>query len=151
MTRQLMKPFSLPTLLPDDFFDQFENFFNGLDIYDPHTRTLSITKGFPKGDIFLDKDENRVIELSLAGYKKEQLSVVVGDDSLTVSASKCDDSEDERAYTRARRAFTQKFTNLNGKLYNLEQTKVSYKDGLLRIVVPKKEIEEVKPKELEIE
>ena len=146
MTKQLMRPLAFPTLLPEDIFQDFRGFFDALDVYNPTTQTLSIRKGFPKGDIFLDKDGNRVIELALAGYSKEQLSVTVEDGKLTVAAKKCEGDEESR--TLARRAFTQTFSNL-GKDFNLEKAEVSYKDGLLRIIVPKEqEVAEIK--ELEI-
>ena len=106
MTKQLMRPFAFPTLLPDDIFGEFEKFFTGLDVYNPNTNSLSLRK-FPKGDIFFDKDGNRVIELALAGYSKEQLSVVVEDGKLTVAAEKCNEDCAEEQRTLARRAFKQ--------------------------------------------
>jgi len=146
-----MKPL-FPTLFPTDFFDQFESAFHHMEAWDPGTSTFSILKGFPKGDIFFDKEGNRVIELALAGYTKDQLSVTIGDDKLTVSAIKCKETEEDckRSYTRARRAFTQEFTNLGGRDFDLEQTEVTYKNGLLCIVVPKKEPEEPALKTIEI-
>ncbi len=147
MTKSLMRPFTFPTLFPDDIFGEFEKFITGLDTYNPATKTLSLRK-FPKGDIFLDKDGNRVIELALAGYSKEQLSVIVEDGTLTVSAEKCEtDCEEQR--TLARRAFKQVFSSF-GDGFDLEQAEVTYKDGLLRIVVPKVEKPEETAKQLTI-
>jgi HSP20 family protein len=147
MTKSLMRPFTLPTLFPSDIFGEFERFFTGLDTYDPNTCTLSLKK-FPKGDIFLDEDGNRVIELALAGYSKDQLSVVVEDGKLTVSAEKCEDSSDERR-TLARRAFRQVFSSF-GDNFNLEGSEVTFKDGLLRVKVPKVEKPEEVAKSLPI-
>lgn len=134
---KLMRPLStFPTLLPDDIFSSFDEFFRGLDNYNPKTQSLSL-RGFPKGDVFYDKDGNRVIELALAGYSREQLSVLVEDGKMTISAEKCEEencSEEQR--TLARRAFKQVFSNF-GDGFDLEKSDVSYKDGLLRIVVPK--------------
>ncbi|KKM62753.1 hypothetical protein LCGC14_1518500 [marine sediment metagenome] len=161
MTRQLMRPFRLnfPTLLPIEHFESlFDNFFGGLDanVYNPNTCTLSLRK-FPKGDLYIDKDSNRVIELALAGYSKEQLSVTVEDGTLTIAATKCEDEcecgEDEECKcchprTLARRAFKQVFSSL-GEDFSLEKSEVSYKNGLLKIIVPRAERQEI-TKQLEI-
>lgn len=159
MTKQLMRPFSLntvPTLFPNDLFEDFFGKFLGeLDTYNPTNSTLSLRR-FPKGDIYTDNDGNRVIELALAGYSKDQLSVTVEDDKLIVAATKCEgececkeESKEEcscccgtQSRTLARRAFKQIFSNI-GKQYNLEGTDVSYRDGLLKIVVPKAEKQEI--------
>ena len=135
---KLIRPFSLPTLLPRDLFDDIERMFNALDWYDAPTGTVSLKRGFPKGDLFYDKDGNKVIELALAGYKKEQLSVKVNDNTLTVSAAKCDDTDEERKSTLTRRAFSQQFAIFDNN-DDFENTQISYENGLLRIVVPKKE------------
>lgn len=148
MTNKLMKPFVFPGLLPNNVFESFEQFFNGLDDYNPNTKVLSL-RGFPKGDVFYDDKGNRVIELALAGYTKEQLSVVVEDGILTVSAEKCDKENCNEQRTLARRAFKQVFSNF-GEDFSLEETEVTYKDGLLRIVVPKAEKPQVEQKTLTI-
>lgn len=140
MTTKLI-PFGNFPLLPQDIFEDFTNsFFDGLEVYNPKTRHFSL-RSFPRGDVFIDKDGNRVIELALAGYSKEQLSIVVKDNQLTVSAEKCERDDDEDSgvqRTLARRAFKQTFSNL-GESYDLSKSDVSFVDGLLKIVVPKSE------------
>lgn len=161
MTRQLMRPFksNFPTLLPMEHFENlFDSFLGALDgdVYNKNTNTLSLRK-FPKGDLYIDKDNNRVIELALAGYSKEQLSVTVDGGTLTVAATKCENEcecgKDEECKcchprTLARRAFKQVFSSL-GEDFSLEKSKVSYKDGLLKIIVPRAERQEI-IKQLEI-
>lgn len=144
---KLMRPFGFgpfPTLFPRDVFDEmFEKLSGGLDTYNPTTGNLSL-RNFPKGDVYTDKNGNRVIELALAGYNKDQLSVTIEDDSLVISATKCDgDCEDEgQSRTLARRAFKQVFSNVT-KEFDLNKTEVVYKDGLLKVVVPKSQKEEL--------
>lgn len=135
-----MRPLGSFPLMPQDIFDDFFNHFSGLDFYNKETQSLSL-RDFPKGDVFIDKQGNRVIELTLAGYKKEQLNVEAQDDRLVVSASKCESDDCDSLRTRARRAFKQVFSNL-GKGYDLTKTDVSFVDGLLKIVVPKSQEEE---------
>lgn len=147
MTNKLMRPFGgLPLLLPQDIMEEFGRFFGGLDTYNAETQSLSL-RSFPRGDVYVDKEGNRVIELALAGFSKDQLSVVVKDDQLTISADKCKPDDDDccKSRTLARRAFKQTFSNFS-KEYDLEQSEVSYVDGLLKIVVPKLEEEKEEKK-----
>ena len=138
---KLMRPFNtFPTLLPDDMFESFEQFFKGLDSYNPTTNTLSLRK-FPKGDVFFNEKGDRVIELALAGYSKEQLSVTIEDGKLIIAAEKCEGDKDCGERTLARRAFRQVFSNF-GQGFDLGNADVVYKDGLLRVVVPRIEKED---------
>ena len=141
MTNSLMKPFIFPTLLPDDVFENFGKFFTGLDVYNPTNQSISLRK-FPKGDVFFDKEGNRVIELALAGYNKDQLSISIDNGKMTISAEKCENDEDGEQRTLARRAFKQVFSSF-GDGFDLEQSEVTFKDGLLRVIVPKVEKKEI--------
>lgn len=159
---KLMRPSSLDLFPADTFQSFFDSFFKGLDqnLYNRQTQTLSL-RNFPKGGLYIDKNGNRVIELALAGYTRDQLSVTVEKGNLTVSATKCEDEcectcgmgetckccDDDKTCccgprTLARRAFKQVFSSL-GKDFSLTEAEVTYKNGLLRIVVPKNEKEEV--------
>lgn len=147
--RRPLNPFrvnSFPTLFPSNIFDEFEKLLSGLDNFDSEHGNLSIRKGFPKGDVYMDEG-NIIIELALAGYSKEQLSVRVEQNSLVVEASKLEDSENN-GRSLARRAFSKVFPNFTNE-WNLEAATVSYQDGLLRIVVPP--VEETPPEVTELE
>lgn len=134
--RRPLNPFrinSFPTLFPSTIFDDFENLLTGLCDFDSEHGNLSLRKGFPKGDVYMD-DGSVVIELALAGYNKEQLSVRVEDNSLVVSAEKVENN-DVGGRSLARRAFSKVFPNFTNE-WDLEQAKIIYQDGLLRITVP---------------
>lgn len=127
-----MIKFSRPLLplLPSDIFDDL---FKGLDTFGEEPFGVRL-KGFPRGDVFLENG-NVVIELALAGYKKDQLSVKVDvDGSLVVSA---DQSKDDQSNGRAlvRRTFNKRFPQL-GREWDVCASDVSYCDGLLKITVP---------------
>lgn len=150
-----LSPFSsitkFPTIFPSDIFEEMDKFFTGLDVFDRDTLNLRIS-GFPKGDLFVE-DGKLVIELALAGYNKEQLSVRVDDNgSLVVSADKTEGNSDETGKggrSLARRSFTKTFPQL-GKEWDVAVSDVTYRDGLLRIVVPPVAPKEEVMKELEI-
>lgn len=147
MTKLMLRNFDpFPSLFPSTFHEQFEKMFNGLDFYNPERQSWSLSKGFPKGDIFVEEDRG-IIELALAGYNKDQLSVQVEDNKVRVSAKKCEETCKE-SRTIARRAFTEEFSF--GKEFDLDKVEVTFKDGLLRIEVPKIKPEPKVLKEIEI-
>lgn len=145
---------NFPTLFPSEIFDDLERFLGDLDLFDPSTSNLRISKGFPKGDLFLE-DGNLVIELALAGYSKDQLSVrVENSGSIVVSAEKKSEGDGDETgrggRSLARRAFQRVFPQL-GKEWDVASSDVTYRDGLLRIVVPPIEpVKEETLQELEI-
>ena len=143
-----------PTAFPTDIFKDFEDFF-GLDRFfgdladfDPTGKNLRLTRGFPKGDVFLE-DGKLILELGLAGYSKDQLEVLVEEGKLTVAAEKKDEGgEGSEGGGRAlrRRSFRKVFNILPE--WNLEEANVSYQDGLLRVEVPAVEPEPEPEKEV---
>jgi len=144
---KLMRYFDpFPSAIPTSFLSHLEQMMKQMDFYNSESRGWSLSKGFPKGDIMIEEDK-AIIELALAGYERDQLSVRAEDNKIIVSAEKCDKSEQETR-TLARRAFSQEF--LFNKTFDLESTEVSYKNGLLRVVVPKVKPEPKLAKDLEI-
>ncbi len=134
-----------PSLFPTSFFDTFEKMFGELDFYHPENQSWNL-RGFPRGDVYVEGDKG-IVELALAGFSKEQLSVQVEDNKLIISAKKCEETKKE-SRTLARRAFTETFCF--GEDFDLEKADVSFKDGLLRIEVPKIKQEPKALKSIEI-
>lgn len=136
-----------PSLFPSEVFEELDRFLSGMDHFDQNTHNLRISKGFPKGDLFRE-GQNLVIELALAGYSKDQLSVTVEDNCLIVAANKVDqEAPSNNSRSLARRAFSKTFPQLGSK-WDVTKSDVTYCDGLLRIVVPpvepvKKEIKSI--------
>ena len=123
---------TIPTLFTSDLFREMDRFFNDLDFFNIAERRQNLS-GHPKGDIVVNKEGNLVVELALAGYSKDQLVVNVEDNKLIVSASKS--SEDNEKSSLARRAFKKVFTDF-AHTWDINSADVSYKDGLLKIIVP---------------
>lgn len=137
----------LPSLFPEDVFDELERAMSAFDWFNPEFGSLSF-KGFPKGDAFVNKEGKYVIELLLAGYSKDDLSVEIDGDLLKVSATKAEGEESDSPRTLARRAFSKSYL-LNSN-WDLQNADVSHKDGVLRIVVPPVATVPVAVKKLEI-
>ena len=128
-------------------FDAFENRFgfsknDGDDEYDNAV-------WMPLADISEDKD-NYILNLDLPGIDKKDVKISYVDGQLSVSGERKQEKEDknskfhrvERSYGKYYRSFTLP-QDLNTDKINAE-----FKDGSLKITVPKSE--EAKPKELEI-
>jgi HSP20 family protein len=139
---------SVPSLIPSDFMKEFESLFGSLDMYNMPDRTWRLTKGFPQVGI-VEKENEAIIELALAGYSKNQLSVRVEDSMVVVTATRRSEDENGRCHTMAQRAFSKSIV-VNNKVFDLDRTQVSFEDGLLQIKVPRFKQEQPLSKELEI-
>ena len=140
---------SFPTLFPSDLFYEFDALLEKCFDFNTEYANLSLRKGFPKGDVFIE-DGKVKIELALAGYSKEQLSVRVEDNNLIISGDKNIDTKDSsKGRSLKRSSFTRTFSNFTNE-WNIEKANVIYKDGLLVITVPASEQEVKAVTELKI-
>ena len=104
----------------------------------------------PSVDIHENKDEI-VIDAELPGINQKDISVTVTDNVLTIRGEKKQEKEvKEENYHRVERSyglFSRSFTLPVG--VKADQIKAGYKDGVLKITLPK--AEEVKPKQISID
>ena len=103
------------------------------------------TTGYPVTDIYRDDNENQVIEMALAGFTKESINVEVQSNQITISS---EGFVPERPARIARRAFAKTFVDYNDEL-NLTDSKITFEQGLLKVLIPMKEFKI--PKQLVIE
>ncbi|NMM62060.1 Hsp20/alpha crystallin family protein [Clostridium sp. P21] len=121
----------------DDIFDSFFNNFFADDMFYPSTIS-TFGNGF-KVDLKED-DTNYMIEADLPGIKKENIDISINNNYLTISAKRQDDIENksenyvrrERRYGEFKRSFY---------IDNVEENTIdaSFTDGVLKVVLPKKE------------
>jgi HSP20 family protein len=103
----------------------------------------------PAVDLY-EKEDSFVIKAELAGVDKDNISIDLKDGVLTLSGERSNDSEAEeddyyrreRTYGKFRRAFS-----LPADV-DADKIKADFKDGVLKITVPKPE--ERKPKQITI-
>ena len=70
-----------PAILGRTAFDQiFDQFFN-----DPGPMIKRSTEGYPLTDIYKDESGNSIIEMALAGFSKEDLTVEIKENTITIS------------------------------------------------------------------
>ena len=108
------------------------------DIFDRWTEETPMT-GFPVD--LVEENERYLLKAELPGVKNEDIKLTVENDVITISAEKKDEFEklEEGLYRRERSygKFSRSF-QLNG-LVNSEKVEAEYKDGVLSVVLPKRE------------
>ena len=120
--------------LVDDFFDDF-NFFRPAR---PAVRT----------DI-RETDTGYELDVELPGYKKEDLNLELTNGYLNISAEKNNSKEEKdkngRVVRQERYTGSMKRSFYVGEEITEEDIKAKFEDGILKLQVPKKEIEEKVP------
>ncbi len=103
----------------------------------------------PALDIYEDEDKI-VIEADIPGVKKEDIKISVEDNILTIKAEKKKEEKAEEkdvVYEEIAYGLYAREIDLPHTV-DTEKIEAEYKDGVLKISLPKKE--EVKPKQIEI-
>jgi HSP20 family protein len=136
-----------------DFFS-LRRHMNGLfdDFFYPARRGSddeSLWNWNPAVDIY-EENDNIVVKAEIPGVDKKSINVDVKDRVLTIKGERSEDNEvneeryyrRERTYGRFERAFT-----LPADV-KTDDIKAEYKDGVLKVLVPKPEVQ--KPKQITI-
>lgn len=139
-----------------DFFEDFGDIQREMNRLFDFTLPLALKKGngasfeAPAVDILDEKDQIRV-KADLPGMKKEDIEVSAENNMLTIRGEKKEEKEvKEKDYVRSERyygAFHRSFTLPAG--IDAQKVNATYKDGVLEILLPKKE--EAKSKQAKIE
>ena len=128
-------------------FDLFNDFFGGDDFFS--RRESSIMKTDIK-----EKEDKYIIEIDLPGYEKENINLSLKDGYLEVAANtKKEESNTEnekfvhkeRFYGHCSRSF------YVGEQITEENIHAEFKNGILKVVVPKKEEKKELPEAKHIE
>lgn len=130
-------------------FDLFDDMFNDSFLMSGNSSRLM------KTDI-KEKDKEYVIEMDLPGYEKENIKINVADGYLTVHAvsSKNSSEKEEGKFVRKERYLGECSRSFYiGDDVNEDSIKASFKNGILKVEIPKKEAVEKLPetKYIEIE
>jgi len=119
------------------------------DFFNDGLEDTGLTEWAPDVDIIEDKDEF-VLTADLPGLTKKDININIKENMLTISGErKTEVKDDSKTYCRTERrygSFKRSF-QLTDKVI-ADKITASFKDGVLRVSVPK--AEETKPKEIEI-
>ena len=110
----------------------------------------SVKENNMKCDIY-EKEGNYYIEMDLPGFNKKDITIDVDNEYLTITASKEEhEDEENKNYIRKERSYSKTSRSFYIGGVTEENVKAEFKDGILKVVVPK--IEEKKTKKtIEIE
>ena len=102
----------------------------------------------PALDVHQNKD-NFTVVVELPGLKKEEIDVSLHGDVLTISGErKAEEKKGEQGFRTERFYGSFQRTVTLPAAVDTKQVKASYKDGILKVVLPK--AEEAKPKQIEV-
>ena len=132
----------------DRLFDEVFNNFGVTPYAGSHTKT-----SFPKVDVveYIDK---LVLEADVAGLDKEDVSVELEGDTLTIRggkkpASTETDNNARYVYREIKRSsFVRSFAV--GEGIDKSKIKVDYQNGAIKIILPRIKIEEQKPQKIKL-
>ena len=99
-----------------------------------------------------EKDGKYILEADLPGFKKEDISVDIDKDCLTITAEHKSEEKEENAdsYIRRERFYGSYTRSFNVKGIDTEAITAAYNDGVLTLTMPKKEPEVPAARRLEI-
>ena len=133
---------NLPGLLVD-FPTVVNNLFND-DLFNPHTTASAVRK--PAVNIVEDQDSYG-LAFMVPGFEKNDFKIKIENNTLTVAAEHTSTEEtSQNHYTHQEFALSsfKRVFNLPENEIDETQIRANYENGILKIVLPKKE--EVKPK-----
>ncbi len=132
------------------FYRDLDKFIGDFDHEAQTSEELSTENWAPKVDVY-QTDDSYVLNAELPGLSKEEISIDVNDNTLTLKGEKkFEEKVEKENYIRVERSygtFTRSFVLSDNA--NTEGIKANYKDGVLEVTIPKKE--EAKPKEIKVD
>ncbi len=121
----------------DAMFDDFDSMFK--DVF-PGNRGLG-SRGSAMDVDIIDEDKRFVLSAALPGMGKDEISIMVEDGVLTISAEKkSEDEESKKNYYRKEIAYGKMERRFSLPDYvDSEKIEADYKNGVLEIFLPKTE------------
>ncbi|NMC39189.1 MAG: Hsp20/alpha crystallin family protein [Bacteroidales bacterium] len=131
-------------------FPAWSNFFNDFfnrDLLDWTTRNFSDTNTTLPSVNIKEGEENYEVEMAAPGLQKKDFKIELANDVLTISSEKKVENETKKGQQFTRREFSYQSFNRSFTLPHTvdgEKISASYENGILRVLIPKKE--EARPK-----
>ena len=130
----------------------FDDFF-GKDLFDWRNSNFSNTNTTIPAVNIKETAEEYLVEVAAPGMNKEDFKVELDGNLLTISSERSNQSEDREEDERySRKEFSymsfQRSFNLQKDVVDIEKIEARYENGLLKLVIPKKEEAKQKPPRL---
>lgn len=135
-------------------WSSFDRLHSLRDLFDSAFALASQAPGLPRTwapPLDVSEDENQIlVELELAGLKKEDFDISLQNDTLTISGERRQAAEKQEGESfRSERFFGEFRRTLTlPSAVNPGAVTATYQDGVLRVVLPK--AEEAKPRKIEV-
>lgn len=133
------------------FSDDFDNLFEGF--FRPMTRFPREDNGsmMPAVDV-IDEDNRYVVKAEIPGVKRKDIDVSINNGVLTINAERKteEESKDEKGRVIRRESRYGQYlrTMTLDNTVDVKNVKADYKDGILKLVLPK--AEEAKPQKIDV-
>lgn len=111
-------------------------------------RRTTWVENYPPTNLVKVSEDELAIEMALAGFTRDEISVTQHPDRLEI-AGECRGDDNDVTYLH-RGISRRKFRNTVGMPKDLKVEDISFRDGLLRIEIRREVPEEMKPKLLQI-
>jgi HSP20 family protein len=158
MKNQIQRGFPNP-VFRDEFFSPLDTLFDKVfsESFPELTKEIGINpfqqNAYPKCDI-INFDDRIEIIAEVPGLTKEQITIDVDGDVITLKGEKSSKSTEKEGGTYLRRevkrsSFLRSFT-ADSKIFNLDNVKASFEDGVLELQIPKREPEQPKKRTITI-
>ena len=130
----------MPSIFGENLFDDF---------FDSVSRPIKAIRQAPVPQVMRtdvkESDKGFTLDIDLPGYKKEDISAELKDGYITVSAKTSEEHEEKEAdgtYIRRERSFGSCSRSFYvGEEIEESEIKAKFEDGILKLFVPKKEVE----------
>ena len=156
-----LSPFSLMRRMAEDMDRMFDNFSLGRNTLSAPTfgtdrdswrsTTPSLTEWAPQVEVFR-RDDKLVVRADLPGLNKDDVTVEVDNDVLTISGERREEREENRDdYYRSERSYGQ-FYRAIPLPDGIDENKcdASFKDGVLEVTFPAPKLEDRKSKRIQV-
>ncbi len=142
----------------NDIFDEMDNFFNdgffGGSCRAPQSaRQLDSTSSLMRTDV-IEKENAYQLEAELPGFNKEDISIDLKNDTLTIKAShneNKDEKDENGRYIRRERRSSSYERSFHVEGLKPEDIVAQYRNGILTVHIPKKEAIPEKEEAVKIE
>jgi HSP20 family protein len=126
-------------------FDELDNFFDDFlsrkwpRLWERDFPSMRLEKSFPKVDI-IDHDNEVEVHAALPGVKKEDLDVTINNQTITIRTSTKEEKKEEGKYfcREITRGEYQRTLSLPDYV-DYDNAKALFKDGILKVTIPKTE------------
>lgn len=129
----------------------FDDFFN-LDLFNWNNSNFSDTNTTIPAVNIKETAENYEVQVAAPGMTKNDFKIELDGNSLTISSEKSDEREDKEVENYSRKEFSyqsfQRTFTLPKEVVDIDKIQAKYENGLLHLLIPKKEEAKQKPPRL---